>query len=706
MASDPVCGMYVDETTASLRLVRENRTYYFCSSGCRDEFAEPEERMRAVRWQLAVAWPASVAVIVLTYSMPFAAWPYAAWVLASVVQFYPGLRFYRGAWDALRTRTGNMDVLIAVGTTAAYAYSAAAVVAVGQLPSIYFFDASAFIVTLILTGNYLEHLTRQRASSAVVRLRELLPRTARRIEATGEQEVPLNEVRPGDRLRILPGERFPADGTIRSGHTSVNEALLTGEAMPVPRGPGDPVIAGAINGEGALEVVATAVGADTFLAEVGRLVTEAETSRVPLQRTADRIASVFVPVVLVLAVGAALGWYLAGGAPATIALLVFVTVSISACPCAFGIATPAAILVGTGRSADEGVLFKGEDALERTASVDQVYLDKTGTVTSGKPSVADIVTAPGTTRAFVLAIASGVEGGSEHPLARAVIARARELAVDPMPTEAVRVEPGAGVHAETSQGPAAVLAGDAAARAGVALTEFGEAVAAFERNGWTWSVVVLAGRAVGLISFSDPIAPHAVDAVRRLTAAGIPTVMITGDRGAAAQATARAVGIREVHSQVLPAGKLERLRAAQLQGHRVAFVGDGINDAAAITAADAGMAIGSGTDVAKEAGRVILVRSDLRGVPFALSTARRVVRKVRQNLLWAIGYNAILLPIAAGALVPLWGFSVYSLLPILGAAAMGISSTTVVLNSLSLRRIPSPSAPVTAPPGVVPVGNV
>jgi Cu+-exporting ATPase len=687
MATDPVCGMYVPAAPGSLRLVRDNRTYYFCSETCFRTFAEPEhERQRLLR-RLAVAWPLSVVVLVLTYAPAVVYSSIVTVVLAAVVQFYPGSVFYRGTYDALRHRTANMDILIAVATSAAFAYSIAVLALPGRFPSALYFDASALIITLILTGNYLEHLARGRAGSALQRLGEVLPSHAELLRAGSVTSVPLSEVRPGDRIRVRPGGRFPADGVVRSGTTTADESLLTGESLPVPKGPTDRVLAGAVNGPGAVEVEATGVGTDTFLATVGRLLSDAEMSRVPLQRTADRISATFAPAVLALALASAIGWFFVGGAAFTTALLVFVTVAITACPCAFGIATPAAILVGTGRAAEEGILFRGEDAVEQASRVDMVLTDKTGTLTRGRPELRDVVPSPGVTTDELLSLAAAVEAVSEHPFGRAVVEAAESRHLKVPSAEAIRADPGKGVRALVAGTPVSVLNERGAREEGTDFSALRATTDALTAEGKAWSVVLRARQLAGVLGFSDELAPGAAEAVRALAGDGIPVVMVTGDHEAAARAVAQAVGIAEVHAGLTPQGKLDLIREFQAQGRRVAYVGDGINDAPALASADLGVAIGAGTEVAREAGRVVLVRSDLRGVALALRVGRRTVRKVRGNLTWAIGYNSVLLPIAMGALVPLWGLSVYSVLPIVGALAMGLSSTTVVANSWSLRWV-------------------
>ncbi len=686
MATDPVCGMYVEERPESLHLFRDNRTYYFCSETCRDQFADPVRAERDLGRRITVAWPLALAVVVLTYAVGSRNAVVVAAALATVVQFYPGAVFYRGARDAVADRSWNMDLLIAVGSSAAYGYSLAALVLPGRMPPGTYFDASALIVTLILTGNYLEHRTRARAGSALDRLRELLPSTATRVVGGVERPVDVTEVRPGDLLRVRPGGRFPVDGTIRAGSTTVDESLLTGESLPVARSPGERVVAGALNLDGLVDVEAVAVGTDTFASQVGRLLSDAEMSRVPLQRIADRIAAVFVPCVLGLGVAAGVGWAILGHAGPTVGLLVFVSVVIIACPCAFGLATPAAIVVGSGRAAEEGVLFRGEDALERAARIDLVLTDKTGTLTEGRPALAAVRPLGGRSEADVLALAASIESGSEHPLARAVESAAHARSLRIPPASGVRVEAGVGVRGEVMGSLIEVrrpepAASDRSAGPG------GMAASDLSAQGRSVAFVLQDGTPVGVLGFSDTLRPGAREAVAALREDGIRTVMATGDGAVAASAIAREGSIADVHAELTPAGKLALLRSLQAAGHRVAFVGDGINDAPALAAADLGIAIGSGTEVAKDAGQVVLVRSDLGGVALALRLARRTVAKVRSNFAWAVGYNAVLLPIAAGALVPALGLGVYAVLPIAGALAMALSSTLVVANSLSLRWV-------------------
>ncbi|MCI4326887.1 MAG: heavy metal translocating P-type ATPase [Thermoplasmata archaeon] len=692
MATDPVCGMYVDPRTSTLSLVRENRTYYFCAESCRESFAQPEAHRARLARQLAVAWPLAAVVALLTYTAPFPEWPIVALGLAAIVQGYAGRTFYRGTWDALRSRIGNMDLLVAVATTAAFGYSAAVVVLPGRLPPSLYFDASSLILALILTGNYLEQRTRSRASAVLRALRDLLPATATRMEDGRESLVALDLVSAGDVLRVRPHARFPADGTVRTGASWAEEAVVTGESAPVPKSPSDRVVGGTRNGDGVLDVVVTAVGPSSFLGEVGRLVTDAEANRMPLRRLADRIASGFAPAVLVFAVGAAVAWAAFGHAPLPVALLVFVTVAITACPCAFGIATPAAISLGAGRAAEMGILFRGEETIGRLAEVDCLLVDKTGTITLGRPTVRRVVAAPGVAEATVVGLASAVSVGSDHPLGRATVEYARGRGIPLAPAEALRFESGLGAFGVVGGGTVEFgrrVAGPPADPWAVALLTEADA------GGETVSFVRYSGTFLGAIAFVDPVAPGVPTAIAALAREGIRVELVTGDRPGAARAAAATAGISLVHSEQTPGAKRDLVAARQREGRVVGFVGDGINDAGALLAADVGIAIGTGTEVAREAGGVLLVRGEFAGVPAAVGLARATVRKVRQNLTWAVGYNLVLLPIAAGALVPWFGFGVYAVLPVVGALAMALSSTSVVVNSLTLRTVrlagPSPS---------------
>ncbi|MCI4372716.1 MAG: heavy metal translocating P-type ATPase [Thermoplasmata archaeon] len=686
MATDPICGMFVEEGPDALQLVRGNRTYFFCSTVCLRQFAEPQEELRRLRRKLAVAWPLALVVVALTYVVQPSGAVWISFALAGVVEFYPGWQFFAGTRGALRSRGWNMDVLIAVGTGMAFGYSVLVLVLPGHLPTAYYFDASALIVTLILTGNYLEHLTRESARASLSRLQEVLPATALLVRAGVEREIPLSDLTEGDHVRVRPGGRIPVDGTVVEGTSTANESLLTGESLPAEKRPGNRVIAGSINGEGRLEILTVRVGPDTLLSQVGQLVADAETSRVPLQELANRIAAGFVPFVLAVALAATLAWAALGVGPA-VSVLVFVSVVITACPCAFAIATPAAIVVGTGRAAEEGIVFKGKDSLERASRIDLVLTDKTGTLTLGRPVLTDAIPLGTESAKELLGWSAAAERGSEHPLARAVVDAARTRGLPLGDATDVQTLPGVGVRGLVNRVEIAVRHGRDSSVGDSDRDRLAPITKELEARGKAWSIVTRNGAPVGVLAFFDEVRPGTSRAVRALAADGIPVVLVTGDHAAAAQAVARQLGIGEVHSEMTPASKLALIRKYQQEGRKVAFVGDGINDAPALAAADLGIAVGGATAVAQETSGVILLRSDFGGVALALRLGRRTVRKVRGNLTWAIGYNAVLLPVAVGALVPWFGLGIFTILPITGAIAMALSSTSVVLNSLSLRWV-------------------
>jgi P-type Cu+ transporter len=620
----------------------------------------------------------------------------ALFALSLAVMAWPGAQFYVGAWRSLRHRAANMNTLIAVGTGAAFLYSVLATFAPhlfagGGLPADVYYEAVVWILALVLLGKVLEARAMGRASTAIRALLDLAPPTALVVRDGELVRVPAAELRPGDRVLVRPGEKVPTDGTVEEGASSVDESMLTGEPMPVAKGVGDEVIGGTLNGTGSFTFRASRVGRDTVLAQIVRLVEGAQRSKAPIQRLADRIAAVFVPVVIGIALVAALAWAVWGPAPKPLyALVAFVTVLIIACPCALGLATPTAILVGTGKGAEHGVLIRGGEALEVAHRLTTVLLDKTGTVTAGRPEVVEVVPAAGFARERLLRLAAAVERRSEHPLAAAVVraaggsaepegsAGAGEAAVD-----GFRSTPGAGVAARV--GDVEVLAGSAVwlGRNGVdtaALTADAERLAMAGRT-VVW--VAADGAAAGLLAIVDPVKAGAAEAVRRLRRMGLEVVLLSGDRRAAAEAIGREVGIDRVLAEVLPDGKAAEVRRLQGEGRVVAMVGDGVNDAPALAQADLGIALGTGTDVAIEAAGVTLIGDDLRGAARAIELSRATVRVIRQNLFGAFVYNVIGIPVAAGALYPVFGIL---LSPVFASLAMALSSVTVVTNSLRLKR--------------------
>ena len=619
-------------------------------------------------------------------------------VLTLPVVFWAGRHFYVAAWRAFRHRSADMNTLIGVGTGAAMLYSTAATFAPrlfesAGLPADVYYEAVATIVALILVGRLLEARAKGRTSGAIGRLLGLRARTARVFRDGVELEVPIAEVQVGDFLGVRPGERVPVDGVVRSGRSAVDESMLTGEPMPVAKQEGDVVTGATINTTGAFVLEATRVGRDTVLAQIVRLVEEAQGSRAPVQRLADRIAGVFVPVVIAIALLAFVLWFDFGPEPALVwATVALVTVLVIACPCALGLATPTAIMVGTGRGAERGVLIKGGEALEAAARIDVVVLDKTGTVTEGRPRVTDVfaVRGPGAAaiasedeRDGILATAAAVERHSEHPLGAAIVRAAAELDLQLPSADEFEAHEGRGATALV--GAHQIVVGSAAflIELGVDIGPFTDAIETLAAQARTPVLLAADGRPLGLLGLADPIKTGAVGAVRTLKRMGLKVVLLTGDVRKVAIAVAGETGIERVEAGMLPAGKVQVVRRLQQAGRRVAMVGDGINDAPALAAADIGIAIGTGTDVAVEAADITLLSGDLRGAVTALELARATMRTMRQNLFWALAYNVVGIPLAAGALYPAAGVL---LSPVFASAAMAFSSVAVVSNSLRLRR--------------------
>ena len=627
--------------------------------------------------------------------VPLRARHIALFLLTTPVMFWAGARFFRGFWAATRHHTADMNTLVVVGTSAAYLYSVVATFAPRLLSTSpgdihVYFDTSAMIITLILLGRFLELRARGRASQAIRRLADLAPRVASVVRDGSEVEVPIEQVAPGDVVRVRPGERIPVDGEILTGTSAVDESMITGESLPVDKGPGDEVVGATIIRTGSFEFRATRTGRETVLAHIIKMVEDAQGSKAPIQRLADKVASVFVPTVIGLALITFALWLWLGPEPVfTGALLRLVAVLIIACPCAMGLATPTAIMVGTGRGAAMGVFIKGGETLETAHKLNVIVLDKTGTLTRGEMSCTDVVPADGVTVEELVRSAAAVERNSEHPVAQAVVAKARELALDLPDASDFEAVPGMGVAAVV--GGVSVFVGTEGLlrERGVADTDGDELsttsgrAEALAEKGRTPLLVAAGGRILGALAVADTLRPEAAGAVARLKEMGVETVMLTGDRKVIARAIGRSVGVDRVVAEVLPADKAAEIRKLQEQGACVGMVGDGINDAPALAAADVGIAIGTGTDVAIEASDITLMRADLMGVVQAIELSRRTIRTIRQNLFWAFFYNTIGIPVAAGALYPAFGIL---LRPVFAAVAMAFSSVSVVTNSLRLRR--------------------
>jgi Cu+-exporting ATPase len=612
--------------------------------------------------------------------------PWVLWALTTPVQFWVGSEFHRAAIRELRHGSTSMNTLVSIGTNAAYVFSVAVTVwperfrAAGAMP---YYEASALLVTFLVLGRWLEARARGGTSAAIRRLLDLQPRTARVLRGGAELDVSIAEVVPGDLLRVRPGERVAVDGEVVTGASAVDESMLTGESVPVEKGPGAGVVGGSVNRTGTFVFRATRVGRDTVLARIIALVQQAQGSKAPIQRLADRVASVFVPVVLALAGLTFAVWWLAGPEPAFFyALTNAVGVLVIACPCAMGLATPTAIMVGTGQGALLGVLIKSASALELLHRVDVVVLDKTGTLTVGRPVVTDIVPVDGGSADEIVSLAAAAEQGSEHPLGEAIVDEAKQRGLALPPVSHFEAVPGHGVDALAPDGR--ILLGNARLmrERGIDVTQLSGAALDLAGDGKSVVYVAFGGEALGVIAVADVLRPEAPAAVRGLRALGIDLVMLTGDTRATADAIAQQAGIRTVIAEVLPGDKASQVETIQRGRHVVAMVGDGINDAPALVQADVGIAMGSGTDVAIEAAEIAIMRGDLRGVVTAIELSRRTMRVIRANLMWAFGYNLVLVPVAAGALYPVAGLL---LSPVLAGIAMAVSSVSVVANSLRLR---------------------
>jgi len=728
---DPVCGMPVDPSHAAGKSSYQEKVYYFCSKGCLAKFeADPEKYLHPAAQSEAVEytcpmhpevrkvgpgscpkcgmalepttltlaaldeanpeyvdmrrrfWISTFPTLALLVSMYLNVHlPWVEWVLATPVVLWAGWPIFQRGWDSLVNRSLNMFTLIATGAGAAYLYSLAATLAPGMFLDSFrahggevavYFEPAAVIVTLVLLCQVLELRARSQTSSAIKGLLGLAPKTARRIRHDGaEEDVPLAQIQIGDHMRVRPGERVPVDGSVMEGSSSVDESMITGEAMPVEKTDGSTVTGGTVNGTGSFIMRAERVGEKTLLAQIVKMVSEAQRSRAPIQRLADVVASWFVPAVIVVAVLTFIAWSVWGPQPRmTYALVNAIAVLIIACPCALGLATPMSIMVGTGRAAMAGVLIRDAEALEALEGVDTLVIDKTGTLTAGKPQ---LITADDLE---ILRLAASVERMSEHPLAAAIVAGALERNLALSKAEEF--------HSTTGQGVSAIVDGHTVFVGRAAQPALRERAEELMRDGQTVVYVNVDGASAGLLGIADPIKPSAKDAIASLQREGLRIVMLSGDNRVTANVAAEKLGIGEVHAEVLPDGKARVVSDLRAQGRKVAMAGDGINDAPALAKADVGIAMGTGTDIAMQSAAVTLVQGDLRGIVRARALSRATMRNIRQNLFFAFFYNTIGVPVAAGILYPFFGIL---LSPMIASAAMTLSSVSVIANALRLRKL-------------------
>ncbi len=698
-AKDPVCGMMVQQASA-LKTERGGRTYYFCSINCKKTFESPEQELKTMKKRVAVALTGLLALALLRAiafiflatgaailswapipNLPWFTWGVWLFILVTPVQLIGGWGFYVGAANALKKKSINMDLLIALGTTVAYLYSVAVVFFPDMLPvkveerEVYF-EVSAVIIAFVLLGKYMEELIKKRSSAAIRRLMDLRPATAHVIRNGVEIEMPADQVMIDEMVIIKPGEKIPTDGVVIDGVSSVDESMLTGESLPVEKTINETVIGATLNQRGLLRIKATRVGSETTLAQIIKLVDEAQTTTAPVQRLADQATRYFVPAVVITSLVSFGFWWISGNFPQ--GLLSFIAVLIIACPCALGIATPAALMVGVGKGASAGILIRSGDVLERAKKLTTIVFDKTGTLTKGEPTVTDVVPWNNFDENQIIQWSATLESGSEHPLAEAIvqenISRGRSQSTPP-PLKNFEAIPGQGVKGDI-QGHRVILGNRVLfTKEKISIQDLERKLAELEQAGKTVLLVGIDQKLAGLVAVADSLKPEAAEAVATLKKENIQVVMLSGDNRRTAEFIAGQIGIDKVIAEVLPADKANIIQSLKDKGEVVAMVGDGVNDAPALATADIGIAIGSGSDVAKETGGIILVKNDVRDVVTSIRLSRAVMRKIKQNLFWAFIYNAIGVPVAA------FGF----LNPMIASAAMALSSLSVVANSALLK---------------------
>ena len=672
MPTDPVCGMFVPETS-DLFITKDGEKYYFCSKGCMEKFTSPSLGVKTLKTKLALAWSLSIPIMLIQYlfsSLPFK--DYVELILAIPVLFYSGSGFFEGAYHTIRSRMGNMDLLIALGTGTAFVFSLFITLFPKAIPgSSVYFDASVFIITLILTGTYIETLTKEKANSAASKLKEIIPEYVHYVSPDGTvSERRIDEIHTGDMLLCKPGDIIPADGNVLKGSSEVDQSIITGEQNPVLKAAGDSVTAGTLNINGSLSIIVEKIGKESTINHVYRLIQNATMGRVKIQRVADTFSALFIPVVITAAISAGIFWYfyltLTGHTLALqYAVLAFVSVVVIACPCAIGLAAPITLLISSSASSENGILLKNPGSLERLSKTTIVLFDKTGTLTIADPQITEVKTEPGFDLEAMISMAAAVEKMSNHPIAKAIVKYSQKLNLKIPEASDIVETPGIGISGKVADLDIRIS----------------------RSSGATSSIVSIeiGGNTAGHISLAYKVRDTAHDSISILKEMGIKTAMITGDMDSEARKIGLLLGITDIHSGLMPEDKAQIVTKYQESGEFVVFVGDGINDSAAMETADTGIAMGSGLDIARESGDIILLNDDLTMVAYSIILGKNTISKIRQNIGWAIGYNSVLIPIAAGLLVPVFGLSIFSILPILAALAMGLSSTSVVLNSLRLR---------------------
>ncbi|QLH06222.1 heavy metal translocating P-type ATPase [Nitrosopumilus ureiphilus] len=696
MAKDPVCGMIVNEKTG-ISSEFGGRKFYFCSPVCQKTFTEPEKELSRMKKRIYVATSGALALAIIRGALylgvaagaitvtwvpfpeiPFLSYGLLLFIIVTPVQFIGGWTFYVGGYHAIIRRTANMDLLISIGTLTAYIYSTIVLFFPDAIPGeekFVYFEVSAVIIAFVLLGKYMEEAIKKKSSSAVRKLLDLSPPMACVIREGSEMEIPSNQIKMDDVMIVKPGEKIPTDGIIITGESSIDEKMITGESLPVGKKPGDQVIGATVNKQGLLHIKATKIGKDTALSQIVHVVEQAQSSTAKVQRMADSIAAKFVPSVVGAAVITFLLWYFVIG-DFVAGLLAFVAVMIIACPCALGVATPAALMVGVGKGAESGILIRGAEYLERSQKINTIVFDKTGTITKGEPEVTDIVSLNELSEKQIIEYGGTVESGSEHPIAKAVVNKMKEMNIPLTTPEEFESLNGLGVKAMVHGKKIYTGNRKMMKQFGIDVRLAEQNMERLESEGKTAIMVIIDDKIEGIIAVADSLKETSQMAIFALTDLGIESIMITGDNEKTAQAIAKKVGIEKIIANVLPADKAKEIKKLQAQGKFVAMVGDGINDAPALAQADIGIAIGSGSDIAKETGGIILIRDDLMDVSRAIRLSRATMKKIKQNLFWAFAYNSGGIPIAALGLLS----------PIFAAAAMALSSISVIANSSMLKR--------------------